>query len=300
MPVNPNPYLGMFDWSAPTPAPLKSTNYGTQSAFNPNPVAQTYNSTYGGIPGDVGIPQPSQDLSNVYPNLSSSNAGVSPAILGQLGGSLSPSTQALLQDQGAAFGVQSGMPGSGLARNRTARDLGLFNENLINQGIQNYTRSIPAVSSTQTVNPALQASIAERNANINSAPNPANSQSYAQNLFDNYMRQMRGPGGGTGGGPASGSGMSSDQLFPDQINNSLFSSGNPSSGYNSLGFGPGTLGSNTGNTGNTGNSGNTSFGFDSGLNYNDFPVFGDNSLSGVPYDNSFDNTDWLANFQPEG
>lgn len=179
--------------------------------YNYNPSPQTYDSVYGGIPGAVGLPDPFADLSGVYPGLKDTNTTAASAISKQLGGQLSPGTINLLQDQGAQWGVASGMPGSGLARSRTARDLGLTSEGLVNQGLSNYAKLISTISGTQTVNPALQSSIAERNATINSAPNPRASQSYAQQLFNQYLQGLKGPGGGTSGysSPAGGTGVMS-------------------------------------------------------------------------------------------
>jgi hypothetical protein len=181
---------------------------GAGSGYNINPGTSGYSPIFGGVPGQVGLPNPFQDLSGAYPGLGQTNQALSGDILSQLGGNLSPSTINMIQDQAAAWGINSGMPGSGLARNRGLRDLGLTAENQINQGIGNYDRTISAVSGTQTVNPQLQTQLAERNALMASAPNPAAAGSYAQQLFNQYLQRMRGPGGGTGGlfTPGGGSG----------------------------------------------------------------------------------------------
>ena len=171
----------------------------TTSGYMSNPMPTQYNSTFGGIPGPINIPDPFTDLSRVLPGLSGLNQQVSGDLASQLGGQLSPATINLLQDQAAAWGVKSGMPGSGLAQNRGLRDLGLTAENVINQGLQNYKGIIPTISGTQTVSPTLQAEIASRNAAMQAAPNPASAQSYAAQLFNKYLQQMRGPGGGSGG-----------------------------------------------------------------------------------------------------
>lgn len=165
--------------------------------YNPYSTPIAYNPTFGGIPSQIGIPSPSSDLLAQLPGLGDLNAAASTDVLSQLRGSLSPGTQKLLQDASAQFGIRSGMPGSGLARNRNLRDLGLTSESMIDRGIKNYASLIPTVSSTQTVNPALQAEIASRNALVSAAPVPGQAQSYAQSLFDKYLQMMRGPAGGT-------------------------------------------------------------------------------------------------------
>lgn len=141
----------------------------------------------------------------------------------------------MLQDQGAAWGVGSGMPGSGLSANRSLRNLGLTSEQQVQQGIQNYNSTIPTVSRTQTVDPSLQYQIANRNATMAAAPVPAQAQSYAQQLFDKYLQAMRGPGGGTGGGmsPAGGTGGGGSARSPwGSPASSYYDSGSsPSSGY---------------------------------------------------------------------
>lgn len=164
--------------------------------INPGPVSGT--NPFGYIPGPVGTPDPYADLSKVFPGLGAANSQVSSDLLNQLKGVLSPETQAAIQDASARFGVRSGMPGSGLVANRTARDLGLTTEQLQQQGLQNYNSLIPTISGTQTLNPAQQIALAQWNAINRSAPDPTQAANYAKQLFDEYLARMRGPAGGTG------------------------------------------------------------------------------------------------------
>jgi len=195
-------------------SPTSSVQGGT--SYNVNPPPSGYSPIFGGVPGPIGVPNPFQDLSGVYPNLSGTNAQLSADIMGELSGRLSPETQALLQDKGAAFGVSSGMPGSGLARSRTLRDLGLTSEALQQQGISDYDKAIQAISRTQTVSPEIQAEIAARNAQVAAAPIPSQAASYAKQLFDEYLNSLRRPSGGGGGGsgsPSGGTGAFSPPVF---------------------------------------------------------------------------------------
>lgn len=147
-------------------------------------------SIFGSNVPNIPMPQPFQDLSGVYPNLSGTNAAVSASILSKLGGNLSPATINAIQDNAARFGVQSGMPGSGLSRNLSLRDLGLTSEQVQQQGIQDYGSIIPAISGTQTVNPATQIALNETNAVNSAAPNPTAANTYAQSLFQKYMNML--------------------------------------------------------------------------------------------------------------
>ena len=70
------------------------------------------------------------------------------------------------------------------------RNLGLATEDLQNKGISNYNSTIPTISSTQTVNPALQSEINSQNATNAAAPDPGRAASYAQGMFDKYLNMM--------------------------------------------------------------------------------------------------------------
>lgn len=166
---------------------------GGGGAVGPN----VFGSRVGQIPTVTG-----PGLNQAYPNLSGTNANVASALNSELTGQLSPQTIAAINDAAASFGVTSGMPGSGLAMNRFPRDIGLASEQLIQQGLGNYSSIIPAISATQTVNPSQQASL---NAEINAtnavnaaAPDPTAAATYAQNLFDKYLSSLSKPSGGTG------------------------------------------------------------------------------------------------------
>lgn len=165
-----------------------------------NPFAPTTDphGAFGSVPKDVPMPNPFGDLSEIYPGLAAANASVSGNVASQLAGELSPATQARLQDAAAAFGVNSGMPGAGLVRNRTARDLGLATEAIQDQGLKNYLAAINQISATQTVNPALQTEINTQNSLNRAAPNPTDAAATTWKLYLDQLQAMRGPGGGTG------------------------------------------------------------------------------------------------------
>lgn len=160
---------------------------------------------HGGVPGAIQAPNPFRDLSSIYPNLSGTNTAASSALLSGLQGQLSAGTQNLIKDAAAAWGVASGMPGSGLAGNKSLRDLGLTSEAVQQKALAQLPGIMDEIARTQTVSPELQAEIANRNATLAAAPNPAAAANYAQQLFQKYLNQTRqGPGGiqigGLGGG----------------------------------------------------------------------------------------------------
>ena len=180
----------------------------TPYQYNVSPSPTSGIGPFGLVPGQIGLPSPSSDLSAQIPGLSALNTSAANTIASKLSGSLSPATIKALQDASARFGVRSGMPGSGLQLNNLFGNIAGFAEGQAEQGLQDYSRFVPTVSGTQTVPPALQTSVAQSNAQLGAAPSPGASQLYAQQLFDQYLQKMRGPGGGTGGpiAPTAGTG----------------------------------------------------------------------------------------------
>lgn len=136
------------------------------------------------------MPNPFEDLSKIYPNLSATNKAVSGDISSQLAGQLSPDTIQGILSGAATFGQTSGMPGSGLARNIIPKDIGLTSQGLQQQGVQNYNQTIPTVSGTQTVSPSLQSDINTQNSVWQSAPDPWMAATHEQGVFQDYLDQM--------------------------------------------------------------------------------------------------------------
>jgi len=180
---------------ANTSTPTASALTTTGNVLNPAP--QTGQGAYGMVPGVLSMPNPAGDLSAQLPGLSTLNATASSDLQSKLGGTLSPGTQAALQNAAATYGVTSGMPGSQLTWNSLYGNIAGASEAQQQQGLQDYPSLTGAVSSTQTVSPALQTEIASTNATNAAAPNPAASASYAQQLFNEYLQAMRGPASGS-------------------------------------------------------------------------------------------------------
>lgn len=153
--------------------------------FTLYPQPHTGQGAFGLVPGPLGVPGPYGDIDPAL---------VSGAVSSHLEGVLSPEEQAAIQDAGARFGVTSGMPGSGLARNRTVRDIGLATGQRQAQGLSEYNALVPGA--------AFKNEIASQNALNAAAPDPAQAASYAKSLFDQYLNSIRGagrisPAGGT-------------------------------------------------------------------------------------------------------
>lgn len=182
---------------------------------------------FGSAPGPIATPNPYGNLSSVYPNLTGTNAAASSALMSELQGVLSPQTMDSIHNAAALFGVGSGMPGSGLMSNNYAKNIGLTTEGLQHQGLADYSGLIPAVSSTQTVNPATQAEISATNAQNAAAPNPSAIASYAQTLFDKYLNKLSGPAGGRGAYSGTYSGASSNLPWYAQAANTTGSGWGP-------------------------------------------------------------------------
>lgn len=165
--------------------------------YNSNPQPQPGGTPFGERPGPIGMPNPAGDLAAQYPNLATTNAGVSRNIASELSGQLSPETENALWDSANRFGVSSGMPGAGLWSNKFLGNIAGAVEARKAQGIQHYNQTIPTISGTQTVRPETQISLAEQNSINAAAPDPAAQNSYSQWLFDQYLNKVN-PAGGSG------------------------------------------------------------------------------------------------------
>ena len=171
----------------------------TASYTSNNPAPRAGQGAYGLVPGAISNPNPFGDLSALYPNLSGANSQISQNIMNELQGNLSPSTINNIRNQAASFGVSSGMPGSDFAGYQGLTNLGLTTEKLQGQGLSDYLNAITGISKTQTVDPNLQTEIATQNSVWNAAPDPAAAAKEQQNLFDEYLKKLSSPAGGTGG-----------------------------------------------------------------------------------------------------
>jgi len=163
--------------------------------YNPQASYGYFGGPFGSQPAPVPIPQPAQDLANQIPGLSGLNSSASNFIGSELSGQLSPDTLQAIQRAGAQQSVSSGMPNTGMAAGTLAGQgslatIGQTSQQLQNQGISDYSKFVPTVSSTQTTSPAIQAEVNTQNAIDAAAPNPAAAANYAQQIFQNYLTQL--------------------------------------------------------------------------------------------------------------
>jgi hypothetical protein len=107
-------------------------------------------------------------LGQIYPNLSQSIGTAAGNIQSQLSGQLPADVTADIKNQGAAWGLQTGMPGSGAADNYTLEDFGLTSLQEQQQGLANYLNFAPALQSMFTLNPEQLSAVDVGNA----APDP--------------------------------------------------------------------------------------------------------------------------------
>jgi len=144
-------------------------------------------SAFGTVPGPIGVPpNVFTQLSGAVPNFPALTSGTSNLIGSQQSGTVSPQTMNALKTASAQFGVESGMPGSGLQENQLFGNIAGFSENQQQRGIQNYLSLISGVGPTMT-NPNLAAEIAARNADLAAAPDPRMAH---QQQIEDYMRGL--------------------------------------------------------------------------------------------------------------
>jgi hypothetical protein len=153
---------------------------------------------YGNILHPTSKNSPFYQLSQIYPNLSNATNAAGNDITSELQGKLPTDVQQNIKDYGAAWGLESGMPGSGASNNLTLADLGLNSLGVENQGISNYSNFAPTLQSMFTLSPDQTASIDQGVA----APNPsmAGLTSEITALLGTLGGKVSGGGGGGGAG----------------------------------------------------------------------------------------------------
>lgn len=142
------------------------------ATYNVNPTPGSGSGAFGSVPGAVALPKPYQNFGQVFPGLQGTSTAASSGVLNELEGQLSPDTLASIQNQGAAWGVASGMPGSGVQHNLELLNAATASQGQQAQGLKNYQSVVSPESRYLTVAPSTEAEIAETNAINAAAPNP--------------------------------------------------------------------------------------------------------------------------------
>jgi len=190
----------------------------TDLPFNLNAPGRTGQGPYGLVPGNIGLPPVYNDVAGVFPNLSGNLAQFSRNVGSALRGELSDPTIAMLQNTAAQFGIGQGTPLSPFSGAAGLRHVARATEEQQARGANELLSALPTIARTLTVQPETQLNVADRNATLNAAPDPAKAAAEAQRLFDLYMAKLMGRtgggvqfGGGGGGGssrgPAGGTGV---------------------------------------------------------------------------------------------
>ncbi len=167
------------DWTDRFNPPAPVVAGGGLYPSTPNPGQ----GAFGAVPGSVDIPD-----------------SVSGGIKRDLSGILSPELQGKLQNIAATWGIKNGMPGSGAQSNLYAHDYLGASDAARQRGFENWKSLVP---------------LQQQNNELAAAPNPTaravTEQSFAQQMFNQYLAALGGRGGGAGGGainPAGGTGAS--------------------------------------------------------------------------------------------
>lgn len=142
--------------------------------YNINPQPQFGSgSAYGAVPGAIGLPPSTySQVGGVLPNLNQLTGQTGEIIGSELAGQLPSGTIGSFQDAAAAFGVSSGMPGSGLQKNMGLESLGLSALQMQQTGLKDYQSILSSLGSTQ-LDPSLISNIAAQNAMYAAAPDPS-------------------------------------------------------------------------------------------------------------------------------
>jgi hypothetical protein len=163
------------------------------ATYDNNPPFQFGTGAFGQVPGATGMPPNTyQQLQGAYAPFMQQLGSAGQNITSELAGNVDMPS---ISRNAAAFGIGSGMPGSGF---QAARGLNMTiqaQQAMKRQGLQDYMGLSGMLGSMQTPqNTAI--GLSESNANLGAAPNP---QAVYQKMMDDYMRQRnQNPAGGTG------------------------------------------------------------------------------------------------------
>lgn len=140
-----------------------------QGAYGTKP---NYANIQGLLTNPLGGQTPYGQLGKINPEQGQEINTASQNILSELQGNVPQDAQNQIKDAGAAWGLQTGMPGSGAAGNYTLEDLGLNSMQEQQTGLSNYLNFSPALQSQFTMNPGQTADTMQAIDVNEAAPNP--------------------------------------------------------------------------------------------------------------------------------
>jgi hypothetical protein len=226
-------------------------------SLNPTPT-QGSDTTFGMVPGAIGIPPSVWQQEQQIPGVSAATTAETGNINSELAGQLSPGTTENLEDSAAARGLSLGQGGNtGLVDETLLKTLGLTQEELQQAGSTNLN-SFLSTSGQQQQNPQLMAEIASSNATNAAAPNPTLAAEEAIALgygsgggsANSNLGSLTGTSSGYNA-TASGANTGYAALLQQYVNamagsnspsNNIMSALNPASGDSGNPFGMGTYG----------------------------------------------------------
>jgi hypothetical protein len=149
------------------------TSGGGSTPFSLNPTpTQGSDTTFGMVPGAIGIPPSVWQQEQQIPGVSAATTAETGNINSELAGQLSPGTTENLEDSAAARGLSLGQGGNtGLVDETLLKTLGLTQEELQQAGATNLNQFLSTSGGMQT-SQDLAATIASSNATNAAAANP--------------------------------------------------------------------------------------------------------------------------------
>ena len=176
----------------------------TDSGFNLNPTPQPGTGAFGSVPGPIGMPPNTwQQLQGLYPNISGQLGQAAGNIGSELAGEVDMPS---IARETAAYGIGSGMPGSGFSGTRGTNMTINQQQAMKRQGLQDYMGLMGSLGGMQT-NQNTAIGVADRNSVYGAAPNPG--EAY-QKMLSDYLSMRNNPAGGTGGSGRGGGGSGMD------------------------------------------------------------------------------------------
>lgn len=182
------------------PPILGNTAYNA-GGFNAYPSPTGGQGAFGKVPGQIGLPPSLYSQANAaVPGLTPNAAQASTDVQSLLQGQLAPDTEDYIKRLVAAKGVSTGVEGSQFNTADLIKSLGLTSEQLVTSGLGAYNSLLNTVGGLQE-NPALQAEIAQSNAMLGAAPDPAAvHQQMLEDLQNEFNLGQFNPAAGSGWG----------------------------------------------------------------------------------------------------